>query len=99
MVDSSMAKKKTTVYLDSEVLTATKAAALTSHRSESAVIEDALRSYLRSGHGDAVRDELGELLARVASTSDLDEDTALAQAVMEVRATRRERRARTLRGG
>ena len=94
-----MAKKKTTVYLDSDVLTATKAAALTSNRSESAVIEDALRSYLRSGHGDAVRDELRELLARVASTSDLNEDAALAQAVTEVRAVRRERRARTVSGG
>jgi predicted transcriptional regulator len=94
-----MAKKKTTVYLDSDVLTATKAAALTSNRSESAVIEDALRSYLRSGHGDAVRDELGELLARVASASDLDEDAALTQAVTEVRAVRRERRARTVSGG
>ena len=94
-----MAKKKTTIYLDSDVLTAAKAAALTSNRSESAVIEDALRSYLRSGHGDAVRDELGELLARVASTSDLDEGAALAQAVTEVRAIRRERRARTVSGG
>jgi len=93
-----MAKKKTTVYLDSDVLTATKAAALTSNRSESAVIEDALRSYLRSGHGDTVRDELAELLARVASTSDLDEDAALARAVTEVRAVRRERRARTVSG-
>jgi hypothetical protein len=46
-----------------------------------------------------VRDELGELLARVAAMSDLDEETALAQAVTEVRAVRRERRARTLRGG
>jgi len=91
--------RSVTVYLDSDVLTATKAAALTSRRSESAVIEDALRSYLRSGHGDAVPDELGELLARVASTSDLDEDVALAQAVTEVRAARREWRARTVSGG
>ena len=94
-----MAKKKTTVYLDSDVLVATKAAALTSNRSESAVIEDALRSYLRSGHRDAVRDELDELLERVASASDLDEDAALAQAVSEVRAVRKERRSRSARGG
>lgn len=92
--------KKTTVYLDSDVLTATKTAALTSNRSESAVIEDALRSYLRSREGgDAVRDELGDLLERVASTSDVDEDAALAQAVTEVRAVRRERRTRTVSGG
>ena len=96
---ADMAKTKTTVYLDSDVLTATKAAALTTNRSESAVVEDALRSYLRSGHGDAVRDDLQELLQRVAAASDLDEDAALAQAVTEVRAVRRERRSRPVRGG
>lgn len=94
-----MAKKKTTIYLDPDVLTATKAAALTSNRSESAVIEDALRSYLRSGHADSAWDELRELLERVGHTSDLDENVALAQAVTEVRAVRRERRARTVSGG
>ena len=93
-----MAKKKTTIYLDPDVLTATKAAALTSNRSESAVVEDALRSYLRSGHADATWDELRELLERVGYTSDLDEDAALAQSVTEVRAVRRERRARTVSG-
>ncbi len=94
-----MAKKKTTIYLDSDVLTATKAAALTSKRSESAVVEDALRSYLRSGHGDAVRDELQELLERITAKGDLDEDAALAQAVSEVQAVRQERRSRPLHGG
>ncbi len=93
-----MAKKKTTVYLDSDVLTAAKAVALTSKRSESAVIEDALRSYLRSGHGDAVRDELQQLLERVALASELDEDAALAQAVGDVHAVRRQRRSRSVRG-
>ncbi len=92
-------KKKTTVYLDSDVLTATKAAALTSHRSESAVVEDALRSYLRSGHGDVARDELRSLLERVTATSDLDEEAALERAVDEVRAVRHERRLRSARGG
>jgi hypothetical protein len=87
-----MAKQKTTVYLDADVLTATKAAALTSKRTESAVIEDALRSYLRGGRSDAVRDELHELLDRVAKASDLDEETALSMAAEEVHAVRRERR-------
>lgn len=92
-------KKKTTVYLDADVLTAIKAAALTSRRSESAVVEDALRSYLRSGHGDAARDELRALLERVALTSDLNEEVALAQAVDEVRVVRHERRPRSALGG
>ncbi len=92
-------KKKTTVYLDADVLTATKAAALTSRRSESAVVEDALRSYLRSGHGEAARDELRALLERVALTSDLNEEEALAQAVDEVRVVRHERRPRSALSG
>ncbi|MCL6537878.1 MAG: ribbon-helix-helix domain-containing protein [Acidothermus sp.] len=85
-------KKKTTVYLDADVLMAAKAAALTSNRSESALIEDAVRSYLRRGHGRAASNELGRLVARAVRRSDLDEDTALAQAVSEVRAVRRQRR-------
>lgn len=93
-----MAKKKTTVYMDSDVLTVTKAGALTSKRSESAVIEDALRFYLRSGHGDSARDELQDLLKRVALASDLGGDAALAQAVDQVRAVRQERRSRSVRG-
>ncbi len=94
-----MAKKKTTVYLGSDVLVATKAAALTSNRSESAVIEDALRSYLRSEYGDAVRDDLRELLERVGMAGDLGEDVALAEAVDEVRVVRKARRSRSVRGG
>lgn len=89
-----MAKQKTTVYLDPDVLTAAKAAALTSKRTESAVVEDALRAYLRSGHGETVRDELADLLARVASSSALDEEKALAEAVDEVHAVRRGRRSK-----
>ncbi len=94
-----MIRKKTTVYLDSDVLTATKAAALTSRRSESAVVEEALRSYLRGGYGDAVRSELQELLERVVSESGPDEDAALAEAVREVRAVRQGRRPRSARSG
>jgi hypothetical protein len=93
-----MMKQKTTVYLDPDVLTATKVAALTSKRTESAVVEEALRSYLRGGRGEAVRDELQELLDRVTQTSDLDEDGALSMAVEEVHAVRRERRAPQVRG-
>ena len=93
-----MIKQKTTVYLDPDVLTATKAVALTSKRTESAVVEEALRAYLRGGRGDAVRDQLQELLDRVAHTSDLDEDAALSMAVDEVHAVRQERRAAQVRG-
>lgn len=93
-----MARQKTTVYLDPDVLTATKAAALTTKRTESAVVEDALRAYLRGSRGDAVWTELQELLDRVVQASDRDEDAALNMAVDEVHALRRERRAPLVRG-
>lgn len=93
-----MAKQKTTIYLDPDVLTATKAAALTTKRTESAVVEDALRAYLRGSRGEAVWTELQELLDRVAQASDLDEDAALGMAVDEVHAVRRECRAPQVRG-
>ena len=89
-----MAKQKTTIYLDADVLAATKAAALTSKRTESAVVEDALRSYLTRERTRAVKEELGDLLERVARRSDLDENAALRIAVDEVRAARRDRRTR-----
>lgn len=86
-----MAKKKTTIYIDLDVLNATKAAALTSKRTESAVVEAALRSYLKGVPGDVVRDELGELLDRVAKSSDLDEEAAMSLAIEAVHEVRRER--------
>lgn len=93
-----MTKKKTTVYFDPDLRKATKAAALTSKRSESAVVEEALRLYFRDNNRQAIKDELERLFARVAKTSDLDEDAALRLAVEEVRASRRERRGQSVRG-
>jgi hypothetical protein len=87
-----MEKQKTTVYLDAGVLTAAKAVALASRRTDSAVIEDALRLYIQSGRGETARDELSALLTRVAARGGLDEDAAMAQAVEEVHAVRRSRR-------
>ncbi len=83
-----MPKQKTTIYLDSDVLSATKAAALTSHRTESAVVEAAIRAYLGGQRGRVVQDELRDLMDRVASRSALDEEAALKLAVQEVDAVR-----------
>ena len=94
-----MSKQKTTVYLDPDVLTAAKAVALTSKRTESAVVEAALRAYLRGGRGEAVRDELQEMMDRAVQTSDLDEDAALSLAVEAVHVVRRGRRPSPARGG
>lgn len=81
-------RRKTTVYLDSDVLTATKVLAATRDRSESQIVEQALRAYLQTGELDAASADLRELLERVGQRSDLDEDSAMSLAVDEVRSVR-----------
>lgn len=73
-----MAKKKTTVYLDEELLRATKVAAARSGRREYQVFEAALRRYLGLEEVEAVW-----------ARSDLDEDEALDLAYREVHAARK----------
>jgi hypothetical protein len=89
-----MAKRKTTIYIDDDVMTATKMAAVATHRSDSAVIEDALRSYLATGHAAAARVDLRAVLDRLAahSANDLSDEEAIELAVEEVRAVRAEHR-------
>lgn len=70
-----MNRRKTTVYLDADVLTATKVMPAARDRSESQIVEDALRAYLRSGELEA-------------AGADLDDETAMALAADEVRAVR-----------
>ncbi|UNX54735.1 hypothetical protein MF406_00005 [Georgenia sp. TF02-10] len=83
-----MSRRKTTVHLSSEVLTATKALAAARGCSESQVAEDALRAYLRASEAEAARADLRSLMDRLAQRTDLDDDTAVAVAVEEVRAVR-----------
>lgn len=81
------------MYLDVDLLTATKVLAATGGRSESQVIEDALRAYLRDGKLEAARSELRDLMDRIATRPDLlDEAEAMDVAVEEVRAVRARRR-------
>jgi hypothetical protein len=76
-----MARSKTTVYLDPQVLRATRVAAARAGKRDSDVVEEALREYL----GLAVID-------RIRSRSDLDEEEAMRLAYEELHAMRRERR-------
>jgi hypothetical protein len=88
-----MARQKTTVYLESDLLRATKTLAASSGRREYEVIEDALRAYMRSAAGVEARRQVGEMLDRWAAADDgLDEDEAMRIAVEEVHAHRREKR-------
>jgi hypothetical protein len=88
--DWVMARKKTTIYLESDLLNATKALAASSGRREYEVVEDALRAYMRSEEAEQARQELKDLLDRVAERSTLTDDEAMAIAYEELHAARAE---------
>lgn len=81
------------MYLDSDVLTATKVLAAARERSESQVVEDALRAYLRTGEVEAARADLRNLMDRLAQRADLGDEAAMTLAVDEARAARVDRHA------
>jgi hypothetical protein len=88
-----MARKKTTIYLEPDLLTATKTLAASSGRREYEVIEDALRAYMRSDEAAAGRQELRAMLDRWSEQdTGLDEDEAIELATREVHAYRAEQR-------
>ncbi len=89
-----MERRKTTVYLDPDVLTATKVVAAARQQSESRVVEDALRAYLGDGRLEAARADLRALMERVAKRETLDDGEAMEVAVGEVRAVRTARSTR-----
>ncbi len=95
-----MGRKKTTVYVDADVLTATKVLAAARQGSESQVVEDALRAYLGTAESRAAGADLRALMERVAQRADgddagLGDEAAMDLAVDEVRAVRTARAAST----
>ncbi len=85
-----MARQETTIYLEPDLLRATKTLAASSGRRDHEVIEEALRAYMRSEEAAAP-----QMLYRWERADDgLDENDALKRASREVRALRRGRRAR-----
>jgi hypothetical protein len=93
-----MARRKTTYYIDEGVLTAAKMTAVATRRSESQLVEDALRRYVvEEGRGDAAREDLRKLLDTLRARpelNDLDDASSLELAVDETRAMRKARPAR-----
>ncbi len=79
-----MAKTKTTVYVDDDLLCTVRVMAARSGRRDSEVFEEALRRYVGL-----------DVLERVWARSDLGEDEAMRIAVEEVHAMRRERDAQS----
>ena len=69
----NMAKKKTTVYLEEDVLRSARVMAARTGKKDYEVLEDALRAYLGM-----------EVLGRVWASADMDEGEALRLAVDEV---------------
>jgi hypothetical protein len=74
-------RRKTTLYLEADLLRATKVAAAREDKPEYQVVEEALRKHLGL-----------DLMQRVWARSGLDENEAMRLAVAEVRAHRRSRR-------
>jgi len=87
------ARRKTTVYLDADLITATKVLAASTGRRDYEVIEAALRSYMRHPDVAEHRRSLGQLLDRVsAGTQHTTDDEALAEAYEELKEHRTSRR-------
>jgi hypothetical protein len=87
-----MTRKKTTVYLEDDLLTAVRVLAASTGRHDYEVVEDALRLYMRRRDVASSRARLRELLDRVAERSEASEEQVLADAYSEVKAHRRSRR-------
>ncbi len=85
-------RRKTTLYLDADVLTAAKVLAAATERSDSEVVEEALRAYLQRGQAARARERLGALLDRLAERTDLRDDQALDLAYGELKASRADAR-------
>ncbi len=68
-----MAKKKTTIYVDEEVLRDARIAAARAGKRDYEIVEEALKSYLGSG-----------VLERIWSRTGLTDDEAMRLAVDEV---------------
>jgi predicted transcriptional regulator len=58
----AITRKKTTVYLDLELLRAVKVVAASSGRHDYEILEDAVRQYLRTTNAETSRQELRHLL-------------------------------------
>lgn len=89
-----MAKKKITLYLDESVAKAAKVTAIATRLSESALVEQAIISYLDTKDIKEARADLLNLLEEVAKTSKVSkasEDEIMDLAVKETKLARKNR--------
>ena len=69
-------RKKTTVYLDADLLRAVKILAVSTGRHDYEVLEDAVRQYLGTDEAHAGREAAHNLLDRLGHSSRLDDGGA-----------------------
>ena len=81
-------RKKTTIYLDPDLLRAAKVFAAGTGRHEYEVLEEALRRYLNDPATASSRDALRGLLDQVAERADLGDEEALSLAYAELHESR-----------
>jgi predicted transcriptional regulator len=81
---------KTTLYLSSDVVVAAKILAAATGRSESRVVEDAIRSYLQRGGSAEARQAAEAILDRIAEEAPpISDDEAMIIAREGLKAVRR----------
>ena len=89
-------RKKTTVYLDPQLIRAAKVVAAATGRHDYEVIAAALRRYLSEQAVDTGSDALRTLLDQIGERSTLSEEEGMRLAYDELHAMRRERQERGL---
>lgn len=85
-------RKRTTVFLDAELLRAVKDLAASAGRPDYEIVEDALRQYFSTPKAEESRAALRDLLAQLGSQNDVGDDQALDLAYNELHAVRRGQR-------
>ncbi len=84
-------RKKTTFYLDPELLRAVTVVAVSSGRHDYEIVEDAARQYLHTAQTEASRQELSDLLNQLSTRDTVSDEEALNVAYTELHAARRTR--------
>lgn len=85
----ALPRKKTTVYLNPEILRSAKILAAASGRHDYEVIEDAIREYLQVHGVSSSGASLRELMDQVTTRTELSDEEAMQLANDELHATRR----------
>lgn len=88
----AITRKKTTVFLDPELLQAVKVVAPSCGRHDYEILEDAVRQYLRTAQAETSWQELRDLLDQRGGQDAVSDEEALSLAYTELHAVRRARR-------